>query len=153
MTEFVFEKTSSLPSDLEKEIHQGHIKDEAEKGIVCSYKKFALLLKDSDSQLLGALSAYTAFSEIYIDDIWVKPEHRGQGLGQALLEELEAQFEGQGYNNMNLVTSAFQAPDFYSKCGFELEYVRENASNPQLTKFFFIRFFKNEEQHQGILKC
>lgn len=29
----------------------------------------------------------------------------------------------------------------YEKCGFELEFVRKNKSNPKLTKYFFIKYF------------
>jgi len=99
----------------------------------------------------GVLSAYTAYSEIYVDDLWVAEEARGQGYGKALLEALEAQFTGEGYNNVNLVTSAFQAVEFYKACGFEVEFVRENRVNPRLTKTFFIKYFREAGQHRGIL--
>ena len=82
--------------------------------------------------------------------MWVHSAYRGKGYGRKLLHELENHFEGKGFNNMNLVTSAFQAPDFYKKCGFTVEFVRENKVNPKLTKTFFAKYFKNEIQHQGI---
>jgi len=50
-----------------------------------------------------------------------------------------------------LVTSAFQAPDFYRKCGFTAEFTRENKKNPKLSKTFFVKFFDDEIQTQGIL--
>lgn len=71
----------------------------------------------------------------------------------AVVEKLlKEQFEGKGFNNINLVTSAFNAPEFYKKCGFTVEFVRENKINPQLTKTFFIKYFKNERQTQGVIK-
>jgi ribosomal protein S18 acetylase RimI-like enzyme len=84
--------------------------------------------------------------------MWVDSAHRRKGYGRKLLEELENHFEGKGFNNINLVTSAFSAPGFYMKCGFTAEFVRENKVNPKLTKTFFIKYFKNEHQTQGILK-
>ncbi len=51
-----------------------------------------------------------------------------------------------------MVTSAFQAPGFYEKCGFQAEFVRINKKNPKLTKTFFVKFFSDEIQTQGILK-
>ena len=51
-----------------------------------------------------------------------------------------------------MVTSAFQAPGFYEKCGFQAEFVRVNKKNPKLTKTFFVKFFNDEVQTQGILK-
>lgn len=152
MTDFKIEYLSTLSDDISEKIHHGHIIDEASHGIACNYKRFSLLLKNNDGTAIGALSAYTAFSEIYVDDIWVDPNYRKLGLGRNLLKELEEHFYDKGYNNINLVTSQFQAPDFYKKCGFEIEFVRENKYNPELTKIFFIKYFNNPNQHQGILK-
>lgn len=152
MTDFRIEYLNTLPDDISEKIYQGHIIDEASHGIVCNYKKFSLLIKNKDNVAIGALTAYTAFSEIYVDDIWVDPNYRKSGLGRKLIKELENYFHDQGYNNINLVTSQFQAPGFYKKCGFEIEFTRENKNNPELTKIFFIKYFDNPNQHQGILK-
>lgn len=43
-----------------------------------------------------------------------------------LLNTLEAKFGGKGFNNINFVTSQFQAPEFYKKCGYMLEFTRKN---------------------------
>ena len=71
-------------------------------------------------------------------------------IAKKLIQTLEEHFEGQGFNNINLVTNAFNAPEFYKKCGFTAEFVRENKINPKLTKTFFVKFFKNSVQTQGI---
>lgn len=47
---------------------------------------------------------------------------------------------------LGVVTSAFQAPEFYLKCGFKKEFVRANKNNPKLTKTFFIKYFENESK-------
>ncbi len=152
MTNFKIEYQNTLPDDVSEKIHHGHIIDEAAHGIVCNYKKFSLAVKNSKDTIIGALTAYTAFSEIYVDDIWIDPHYRKLGLGKKLLEELESHFRDKGYNNINLVTSQFQAPGFYEKCGFEIEFIRKNTYNPELTKIFFIKYFDNPNQHQGLLK-
>ncbi len=150
MDSYLFEKKTSLSAKTQTLIEQGHIKDEAKKGIVCGYSPFILLAKSHKGEVLGALQAYTAFAEVYIDDLWVHPSHRNLGIGRQLLKELERRFEGKGYNNINLVTSAFQAPDFYKKCGFEIEFTRQNKKNPALSKVFFIKYFQNERQTKGL---
>lgn len=123
---------------------------ESKHGVYANYKKYTLVLKDKKGSVFGALIAFTEFAEVYIDFIWVETSHRGQGFGKVLLETLEAQFAGKGFHNINLVTSAFQAPEFYKKCGFEQEFVRENKQHPQLTKIFFVKYFKEKIQTQGI---
>ena len=79
------------------------------------------------------------------------PHHRKKGIGRALMRHLEARHKGQGYNNINLVTSHFQAPGFYKKCGFSVEFERLNPKNPKLSKTFFIKFFDDVTQERGLL--
>ena len=81
----------------------------------------------------------------------VHRNHRQKGYGKKLLRFLEDKFENEGYNNINLSTSEFQAPTFYEKCGYKLEFVRKNKINPKLTKYFFVKFFDNPNQYMGVL--
>ena len=150
--EHAIEKINALPGVIQKMVQTGHTQDEAKTGITCNYQSFSLIYKTKIDTVVGVLQAYSAFAEIYVDDLWVEPEHRKQGIGRALLKALEIQFKGKGYNNINLVTSQFQAIDFYKKCGFEIEFVRTNTHNPALSKTFFIKFFSDADQYQGTCK-
>lgn len=141
-----------IPADLEEKMRNNLIKYERSLGIDVNYRRFSLVLSEEGRREVGVLNAYTAFAEVYIDDIWVDSSCRGKGYGKKLIEELEQHFKGKGYNNINLVTSQFQAPDFYKKCGFELEFIRKNLKNPKLTKFFFVKYFADEIQNQGTTK-
>lgn len=141
-----------LPTDIEKIMREDLVEYETNHGIDVNFKRFALVLTDNTGKVCGGLNAFTAFSEIYIDDMWVRKSERKKGYGRALVNALESHFEGKGFNNINLVTSAFQAPGFYKKCGFIAEFVRENKVNPKFTKTFFIKYFKNQIQTQGILR-
>jgi ribosomal protein S18 acetylase RimI-like enzyme len=120
-------------------------------GIDMNYKIFSLVLKDDTYQTVGVLSFYTIFSEIFIDMIWVQEKCRRKGLGKMLVQELENRFLDQGFNNINLCTYDFQMPEFYRECGFELEFTRKNEQNPQFTKYFFVKFFENDIQKQGLI--
>ncbi|WP_454780794.1 GNAT family N-acetyltransferase [Legionella sp. WA2022007384] len=143
---------NSLPDEVEEIMREDLIAYETSHGTDVNYKPFCLILRDENQKVCGAINAFTAFAEIYIDDMWVHQQHRGKGYGKILLQALEDQFQGKGFNNINLVTSAFQAPDFYKKCGFQVEFIRKNNQNPKLTKIFFIKYFKDENQKQGILE-
>jgi ribosomal protein S18 acetylase RimI-like enzyme len=151
MSNYKIEFTNELSNEIEEEMRRDLVTYESSHGIDVNYKKFALILRDESGNVLGVVNAFTAFTEIYIDDMWVHSAYRGKGYGRKLLQELENHFEGKGFNNINLVTSAFSAPGFYKKCGFTVEFVRENKFNPKLTKTFFIKYFKNTHQTQGIL--
>ena len=151
MDNYIVEYSNDLPDWVSDKVLQGHVADEAANGVICNYKSFSLIVKNTDNNIVGVLSAYVAYSEIYVDDIWVDPDYRGCGFGSKLLSHLENQFKDKGYNNINLVTSQFQAVEFYKKCGFEIEFVRINKCNPKLTKMFFIKYFNEKHQTQGLL--
>lgn len=146
------EMVDNLSDAEEAMMTKGLVAYERAHGIDVNYKKFSLVLKDDAGMVFGILNAFTAFAEIYVEDIWVETTHRGKGFGRKLLQELENHFKGKGFNNINLVTSAFQAPGFYEKCGFQAEFVRKNEKHPKLTKTFFVKFFSDEVQTQGIFK-
>ena len=142
----------SLSDELDKRMTDGFIAYEKNHGIDVNYKRFSAVLSKENNSVCGVINAFTAFAEIYIDDIWVDSAYRGRGYGRKLLQALEDHFKGHGFNNINLVTSAFQAPEFYKKCGFTAEFTRINKINPQLSKTFFVKFFEEENQTQGLLK-
>ena len=145
------EFVEKISDDVEEKMRKGFKEYESSHGIDVNYKPFSLVLRDQKNETMGVLNAFTAFAEIYIDDIWVDKSCRGKGYGSQLIAELENHFKGKGFNNINLVTSSFQAPEFYKKCGFKVEFVRENTKNPKLTKIFFVKFFDDEVQTQGLL--
>lgn len=140
-----------LPETIEAEMRQDLEMYEASHGIVCDYHPFSLVMTTPHGETVGVLCAFTAFAEIYVQDIWVHSKFRAQGFGRQLLQALEDKFEGKGYNNINLVTSDFQAPAFYEKCGYIKEFIRVNQHNPKLTKTFFVKFFENAAQTKGCL--
>lgn len=141
----------NLPESIEK-LQQTDVEAyETSHGIDVNYKQFSLVSYAENGDVIGVLNAFTAYAEIYIDDMWVNSQYRGKGYGRELIQTLEVMYEGKGFNNINLCTSHFQAPDFYKKCGFTLEFVRENKVNPKLTKYFFSKMFKNTAQTQGLV--
>lgn len=152
MADCTIEFVDKLSQDVEEKMEKEFIEYERDHGIDVNYKRCSVILRDCRGCVRGAINAYTAFAEIYVDDIWVDRSFRGQGYGRRLLQELEKKFKGKGFNNINLVTNAFQAPEFYKKCGFSIEFIRENVKNPKFTKTFFVKYFENEVQVQGVYR-
>ena len=140
MDTFEIKYTGELSKDANDKMTLGHEKYERENGIEINFNRFAFILSDEVGEVFGVLHAYTAYSEIYIEDLWVDESLRRMGYGKKLVQALENHFKGSGYNNINLVTNEFQAPDFYKKCGYEIEFIRVNKDNNKLTKTFFIKY-------------
>ena len=114
---------------------------EAKHGIVCNYTPFCFIAKEGD-ELVGAIAGATFFSEVYIDELVVREDQRGKDIGTKLINAVEEYYKDSGFNNMNTCTNEFQAPKFYEKCGFELEFVRKNKDNPKLNKYYYVKYFR-----------
>ncbi len=127
-----FEKLDKIADELLSEY-------DAENGVEYNFNKFSFVAKDDD-KLVGFITGFSYYSEVTINNLVVRKEYRGKGIGTKLIRKVEKHFENKGFNNINLVTNDFQAPKFYEKCGFELEFVRKNKSNPKLTKYFFVKY-------------
>jgi len=136
---------------IEIKVNEGFYEYEKSHGIYDEYEKFNIIAT-LDKEVIGVLSGYTVFAEIYVDNLWIDKNHRKKGYGRKILLYLENKYKDSGYNNINLVTSAFQAPKFYENCGYELEFVRKNIYNPKLSKYFYIKYFDNTHQSKGMIE-
>lgn len=147
------EEMVGLPTEIEEVMLCDCAQYDRAHGVDMNYQKYAFVLRSQDGCVRGVLSYYTIFAEIFIDMLWVDAQYRRQGWGKKLVEKLEKNYAHQGFNNINLYTYAFQAPAFYERCGFTLEFVRKNPHHPLLSKYFFVKFFDEAQQNQGILSA
>lgn len=141
MSNFKISFVEQLALNVEDKLEKGLAEYAASKGVNVNYKPFAFVLFDEKNEVIGVLDAFSSYSSIHIRDLWVDKAHRGKGYGMELIKTLENHFKGKGFNNINLITCEFQAPDFYKKCGYKVEFIRENRGNPKLTMTFFIKYF------------
>lgn len=85
----------------------------------CSY----LLVAEDETGLIGYISGYchAAFyaggNTAWIDEIFVKEERRGEGIGRLLLAALESRARADGCSLVALATAG--AGPFYSLIGYE----------------------------------
>lgn len=111
-----------------------------ENDVKCNYTPFNFVAKENE-QIVGIVTGHTYYQEVHIGDLIVLKEHRNKHIGSELMKSVEDYFKDKGFENMNLTTYHFQAPEFYRKCGFKIEFTRENKNNPKLSKYFFVKYF------------
>ena len=111
----------------------------AKYDVVCNYTPFNFMAKDGD-EVIGLITGHSYYEEIHIGDLIVLEEYRKNNIGSQLVKKVEDHFKDKGFGNINLTTYGFQALEFYKKCGYEVEYVRENKDNPKLTKYFLVKY-------------
>ena len=66
----------------------------------------------------------------------IDEKYRRHRLGSELVKKVEEEYSGKGYEKITLTTFGFQAPEFYKKLGYSLEFVREDKE-PKLSKYFY----------------
>jgi ribosomal protein S18 acetylase RimI-like enzyme len=127
--------TEKIDKSLENFMENLHNKYEEQKDAKCDYKKWGFYIEE-DGKIIGAITGYTCWTEVYIDDLGIDKKYRGKGYGKKLVEKVEEHFKNTKYKNIALSTNEFQAPEFYKKCGYKLEFVRKKK-NPKFNKYFF----------------
>ena len=112
----------------------------SENGVECNYVPYTFIAKENGNTL-GFITGHSYYKEVYISDLVVLEEYRKNHIGTKLMKTVEDYFKDKGFDNINLTTRTFQAPGFYKKCGYELEFIRENKENTKLNKYFFVKYF------------
>lgn len=75
-----------------------------------------LVAREANGAIVGAVGAEVCGADALLRSLIVAPEHRGAGLGGALLEKLEAAAGGWGVRRWWLLTTT--APRFFAARGF-----------------------------------
>lgn len=109
-------------------------------GVICNYKSFAFVAKEGN-KIIGIITGNSYYKEVHISDLIVLEQYRNKHIGSKLIETVESYYKNKGFENINLTTYGFQAPEFYKKCGFEIEFIRKNKENSKLNKYYLVKYF------------
>ncbi|MBR2787377.1 MAG: GNAT family N-acetyltransferase [Clostridia bacterium] len=120
-------------------INKGFNSYARKNGVECDYKSFSFVAREND-KIVGILTGYSYYGEMHIDNVFILDNYRNKGIGSKLIQKVEERSRNEHLQNINLCTYEFQAPEFYKKCGFKIEMIRKNKTNPKLTKYFFIKY-------------
>lgn len=107
--------------------------------VICNYEPFNFIAKEKN-RVVGIITGHSYYKEVHIGDLIVLEEYRNKHIGTKLVNAVENYYKNKGFENINLTTYAFQAPEFYKKCGFEIEFIRENKENSKLNKYFLVKY-------------
>lgn len=132
------ERVDSIDEKYSKTIDDEFNKYANKNNVVCDYVSFSFVAKENNN-IVGIITGHSYYKEIHISDLIVLEQYRNKKIGSKLIEKVEEYYKNKGFENINLTTYDFQAPKFYQKCGFEIEFMRENKQNPKLTKYFLIK--------------
>lgn len=98
---------------------------------------FHFFYKDEKEEIQAGIIGFCYCGCVYISMLWVHPRYRGQKLGVALVEEAEKLGKQQGCSFSTVNTMEWEAPEFYKKLGYEVEFKREGYADNHI--MFFLR--------------
>lgn len=108
-----------------------------QNGVVLNYDEFCFAAEE-DGNILGVITGRAYYNEVHIGDLIVASSLRKGGVGSKLVRAVEDNYRGKGYDKITLTTFGFQAPEFYKKLGYEVEFVREDK-DPKLSKYYLAK--------------
>ena len=82
-----------------------------------------LISAPNNDALLAALTADVLWDWLYVDELWVDSELRGQGVGRRLMRTAETFASDQHLQGVWLWTQSWQAAAFYEALGY-VEFTR-----------------------------
>lgn len=134
------EYKENLDEEFYKIIDTEFNKYATKNGVTCNYQPFNFIAKEND-KVVGIITGHSYYNEVHMGDLIIFEEYRNKHIGTKLVKTVEEHYKNKGFENINLTTYNFQALEFYKKCGFEVEFIRENKENPKLTKYFLVKYF------------
>lgn len=103
-----------------------------------SFKAINRVIRDDKGNVIAGINTVMyCWDCLYVDVLWVKEDFRKEGLGSALLNEIENIAKENGCYLIHLDTFDFQAKDFYLKHGYEVFGVLDDC--PREHKRYFMK--------------
>ncbi len=106
--------------------------------VALNFEEYCFIAEDDTGRVIGSITGRAYYHEVHIGDLIIDKDHRRLNLGSELVKTVEQAYENKGYDKITLTTFGFQAPEFYKKLGYQLEFVREDK-DPKLCKYFYCK--------------
>ena len=103
-----------------------------------NFEEYWFVAEDDSGEIIGTITGRAYYNEVHIGDLIIDKRFRGQDIGTKLVRAVEEEYQNKGYDKITLTTFGFQAPGFYKKLGYSLEFVREDK-DPKLSKYFYCK--------------
>ena len=134
----IIKRVSEIDDQIGEFINKEFAEYGVQSGVELNFEGFHFVAEDEDGKVIGVITGRAYYNEVHIGDLIIDKNIRRNGLGRQLVEAVENAYKDKGYEKITLTTFGFQAPEFYKKLGYEVEFVREDK-NPKLSKYFFAK--------------
>jgi GNAT superfamily N-acetyltransferase len=83
-------------------------------------QNFAWVMRDDAGILIGGVAGYVHWQWAYISQLWVHPNHQGQGHAKKLLEQVETWSKQNNFIGIYIDTFDGRVKEFYERRGFQV---------------------------------
>ena len=97
---------------------------------------FAFFIRDNDEKIVGGCNGAILHDWSYVDQLWVSESLRGQGYGTQLMLSAEKLAADHKSRFITVNSYNWEAPNFYKKLGFYVEFERHNPEKDSTFYFF-----------------
>ncbi len=97
-----------------------------------------LIIKNEEGQVIGGLNGSSILKALYIDQLWIDEQYRGQGYGKELTMVAERIAQKEGCISSLAMVYSFQSPEFFQKLGYEIFGVSDGYPKP-IKEYYFIK--------------
>ena len=132
-------------------IHNEFTRYGEENGVALNYDEFCFAAENGSGRIMGVITGWAYYNEVHIADLIVREDCRRTGLGRRLVSTVEKAYQDKGYDVITLTTFGFQAPGFYRKLGYSVEFVR-SSKDPALCKYFMKKVLRTAERPEEHIK-
>ena len=80
---------------------------------------FAGAIRNSAGEVIAAVTGHTWGGTCHVSHLWVREDHRRDGVGSSLMAAVESEAAHRGCGQVILATHSFQAPAFYERLGYK----------------------------------
>jgi len=98
---------------------------------------FAFFIRDDNEKIVGGCNGDILYGQLYVSQLWVDEKLRGQGYGTKLMGLTEEYAKKMECKFVVLNTMSFEAPAFYKKLGYYVEFERHGFDKDSV--FYFLR--------------
>lgn len=86
----------------------------------------AFFVKNRENQIIAGCNCYIIFGAIHIDQLWVHPDYRKQGLGRSIMEKVHDYGRELNCSMATVATMSFlvNARNFYEKLNYKSDFER-----------------------------
>jgi ribosomal protein S18 acetylase RimI-like enzyme len=146
------------------QIRQNKLQEEAKKKIFEGFGKQAIettgingLDEESisfeifkEQEFIGAIVVQVFWGQLHIKNLFIEKHYRGQGIARKLLNYAFEFGKQRGCHFAFVETMSFQAPEFYQKMGFEIEFSRSGYTVN--SSFHYLKKNLNSDLNGAVVK-